>query len=163
MMQGGFWVCTETRVHRRGLDDSAARRDEPVEAFGWRHGAKGMGSGLSSTQAHEVVELTLNGLQVKIRGHCQNTLLVKVDEHTKKTTRSAEEYNANVDAFTPLNTWHEANDSIIIGAGRGHVEPPLQRYAKMPGGPADRQDRPHDGHHSRQRAGHPQARDRGWH
>src|SRR5260370_30000139 len=78
---------------------------------------------------------------------------------TEEAARTTEKNHSHVDTLATLDVGHNANNSIIIRAGRGHVEPPLQRYANAPDDPADNPGKPHGEHPDWEIPNHSPARD----
>src|SRR5579883_1010871 len=142
MPQSRFGIIAEAAVNGRGLDNGAARRDQPVKALGKRHAANIARFGTALAGQLDHLKLFAHHIQVEFRGQRQQALLVQMDERAQEAPGATEENYANIDTLTALDPRHNADDGVIIRAVLWHEAPPLQKPVMLAGEPASRPDRP---------------------
>src|SRR5436305_4801945 len=89
--------------------------------------------------SHKSFDLLLHQAKIQSRSKHAHSLFIKVDQHVQKLLCAAENDYPNIDTLTALYKGDDADNRVIIGAGRGHGEPPLRRSANLLGDPAGKQ------------------------
>jgi hypothetical protein len=109
-------VCrgiAETCVDGRDLDDGAARRDEPVEAFALAQLREGAGRGVCGADSREGFKVVANQIEIDLWPEGAEALTVDVDACFKEALLQAEDDNARVDELFALDAGNDANDRVV--------------------------------------------------
>src|SRR5579875_601099 len=94
-----------------------------------------------------------NQFVVKLWRKGSEARCVKLHAGSKETVGATKQNDAYIQVLSTLNTRHNANNCIVIGAERGHAEPPLQRCVTRSSGRAGRPHRLPDAQQVSDRAG----------
>src|SRR5579872_4558326 len=148
MFEGCSGIGAETGMGGCGLNDGAARRDEPVETLRLRELTDIARLCTTLTDTWNRGKVFLYQCHVAIGCQSEQTLRVKFDERTQEAARAANENNAHVDAFTALDARDNADNSVIKRAAHVHPLPPLRRHSPTPTGSAGNRNTPRGVHQS---------------
>src|SRR5205085_7515648 len=129
-------VLAPTSMHRRGLDNGAAGRDEPVEAFPLRQLANRPGLRSTSAYSEDSCQMRPDGFNIQRRIERQQPLSVQFDAGFEEFAGRARDYHADVDELLTLDFGDDADGGVIIGTVIVHEAPPPEKHAVQPAGSA---------------------------
>jgi hypothetical protein len=95
------------------LDDCAAGRDEPVEAFALAQLRDGTGCGICGTDPREGFDVVANQIEIYLRPERAKALIVDVDASFEEALLQAEDDDACVDELFALDARDDANDCVV--------------------------------------------------
>src|SRR5271168_3215148 len=100
-------------MDRRRLDDGAARRDQPLEAFSLRELRDGPGCLVAGADAYYSVRVLLHRFEVKHRPEGSQPGLVDVDPGLEQTLLQAEDDHADIEELLPLDARDHAQHGVV--------------------------------------------------
>jgi hypothetical protein len=100
-------------VDGRDLDDSAARRDKPVEALSLIELGDGAGDGVGCADAGEGFEVVADECEVEFGPESVQSMIVDVDAGFEEAVLEAEDDDACVDELFALDAGDDANDCVV--------------------------------------------------
>ena len=122
-------VVALARVHRRCLDDGAARRGQPVEALAHRQPRDLARGGVARADPFDGRERAADHVQVSRRVQRLHARRVQPHRGLQPTAGRARQDYARVDELAPVHARHHAQHGVVIGVQRGHGRPPPRRRA----------------------------------
>src|SRR5204863_9436560 len=96
-VQRGLRVLGHARVHLGGLDDRAARRDQPVKPRALRQRADGAGLAAAFADLRDGLQVALDHGQIDSRREELQALAIELDARAEEAARRAEEDHAGVE------------------------------------------------------------------
>jgi hypothetical protein len=86
----------------RGLNNSAAWRDNPMETFCLRELPYWATCMTTTADLQKMLDLLLHNAKIQAGSEGVQSLLVKVDQHVQKTLGTTENDDTNIDTLTTL-------------------------------------------------------------
>src|SRR5947209_16578979 len=121
----------------RGLDDRAARGDQPVEAGALREGADRAGVRGAGADFRDRVEIAVDHRHVDARRERFEALVVAADARGQERRRGGEENDAGVEELATVDARHDAYDGVIKWIALAHRRRPPSIFAARRDGAAD--------------------------
>ena len=119
MLQRARRIVAPAGVHRRGLDDRAARRDQPVEALA-RASRRPIGAGRRAAGADRAGSPRAPRA-IDVRSSAGSSASRRASSSSMRASRNARRVarddHAGVDELAALDARHDAHDGVVIGAG----------------------------------------------
>jgi len=137
MLKHSGWIRAPTSVHRRSLNNSAARRNEPVEAFPLRELTYRPGLRSTGTNSKYGRQVRSDGFNIQRRIERHQSLLVQFNTSFEEFAGRARDYHADVDELFTLDFGDDADGGVIIGTVIVHEAPPPEKHAVWPAGSAN--------------------------
>src|ERR1700678_1781247 len=100
-------------MHRRWLDDGAARGDQPVKPLSLRKPGDWASRRISGADTWNRLQMLAYQLDIDSRPQSFEPLLVQVDACGEVALFQAEDNNAGVDELLPLDARHHTNRGVI--------------------------------------------------
>jgi hypothetical protein len=100
-------------VDRGDLDDGAARRDEPVEAFSLAELGDGAGGRVGRANAGKGFKVVADEIDVQVGPKCVQSLVIDVYAGFEEAVLQAEDDDACVDELFALDARDNANDCVV--------------------------------------------------
>src|SRR5271156_1240272 len=121
-------------MHRRRLDDCAARRDQPLEAFSLRELCDWPGCFVAGADTYYRVPVLLHRFEVEHRPQRSQPYLVNLDLGLEQTLLQAEDDYADIQELLPLDPRDHAQHGIVKRSFGEHGSPPVQTLLLSPDG-----------------------------
>src|SRR4051812_26922081 len=124
----------------RGLDDRAARGDEPVEAGALRERADVAGVGTAGADFRDGREIGFD--DVDVDGWCEHvqSRAIERDAAIEIAAGRAEDDHAGIEKLAAIDARNDAHDGVIKHEAFGHERRPPSRAAAAAGAPASAHD-----------------------
>jgi hypothetical protein len=95
------------------LNDGAARRDKPVEAFALAQVRDGAARRICGADSREGFEVVANQIEIDLRPERAEALIVNVDAGIKEALLETEDDNACVNELFALDAGNDANNRVV--------------------------------------------------
>jgi hypothetical protein len=102
-------IVRHAAMHRRGLDDCAARRAQPVKALTSRQFGDRAALVVTGNDLKQSLQVTLDGIQVELGRERAEARGIEDRACAEEGSRRAKQHDADVDAFTALNARHDTD------------------------------------------------------
>src|SRR5690349_10770277 len=116
-------------MDRRGLNDRAARRDEPVETFALRRLPDWTSVSAAGAARRNRSQMHPHRLHIERRIERQQSRLIQLNACFEKRSVRTREYHSSIDKLLALYFRYDANHRIVIPGLLAHASPPQQTGA----------------------------------